>query len=171
MLHQTGASFETPPAAAPQDEAKLSIAEADILHPEVRTPDLIRGKPRRTHTIYAIALAPLFLAPSLAHACNCGQKTEGDVVKTSVAIVRGEVTAVRLTDTSGPFRGQRIATIRVTMREKGEANELIEVVTNNSPSTCGVPFVVGDQVRQGLLRAGTGWSTTVCLSLKARPMR
>jgi hypothetical protein len=119
----------------------------------------------------ALAGSVLLLLPAAAQACSCAQKTEIDVVQTSSVVVRGEVTAVRLTDTTAPFRGQRIATVRVTAREKGETDAIIEVVTNNSPSTCGVPFVVGDVLRQGLLRNGAVWSTTVCLSLKQRRAR
>jgi hypothetical protein len=118
-----------------------------------------------------LAAAFLALAQSPAFACVCSIKTEADVVRVSPVVIRGEVTAVRLTDTSGPFRGQRIATIRVTQTEKGDIERLIEVTTSNSPNACGIPFVTGDMVRTGLLRGDNGWAADSCLALKPRGQR
>ncbi len=120
-----------------------------------------------------IILAATFLAvtQSPALACVCSIKTEADVVRASPVVIRGEVLAIRLTDTSKPFVGQRIATIRVIQAEKGDIEPVIEVTTSNSPNACGVAFAVGDSVRTGLLRGPGGWATDNCLALKPRLLR
>jgi hypothetical protein len=118
-----------------------------------------------------LAVALLALAQSPVLACVCSIKTEADVVRVSPVVIRGEVTAVRLTDTSAPFRGQRIATIRVIQTEKGDIERVIEVTTSNSPNACGIAFITGDMVRTGLLRGPGGWAADTCLALKPRGQR
>ena len=120
-------------------------------------------------SLFVAAFLVLIQSPALA--CVCSLKSEADVVRVSPVVIRGEVTAVRLTDTSAPFKGQRVATIRVIQAEKGDIERIIEVTTSNSPNACGVAFVIGDSIRTGLLRGPAGWATDNCLGLKPRGQR
>jgi error-prone DNA polymerase len=89
-LQEHPASFETPPAAAPQDEDRLWVASPKAPHPEV----LCEAKPRRTHDDHP-ASANERRAAALLPAMPLGEHVVEDYASLSLSLKRHPLAFLR----------------------------------------------------------------------------